>query len=65
MYNVLPNNTLQKIGEDLDKKEKGSVVSQDMGKAFDTICLNLLLHKQKAYKVLGSLFEVNPLYVYC
>ena len=59
-----PNYTLLKIGEALDKSEKGSAVSQDLGKAFDTICLNLLLQKPKAYKVLGSLLDVNPVYVY-
>ena len=32
-----PNYTLLKLGEALDKREKGSVVSQDLGKAFDTI----------------------------
>ena len=59
-----PNYTLVKIGEALDKREKGFAVSQDLGKAFDTICLHLLLQKPKAYKVLGSLLEVNPVYVY-
>ena len=64
IYNVLPNYTLLKIEEDLDKKRKGSAVSQALGKAFDTICLHLLLQKQKKYKVLRSLLEVNPVYVY-
>ena len=32
-----PNYTLLKLGEALDKREKGSVVSQDLGRAFDTI----------------------------
>ena len=47
-----PNNTLLKIGEALDNREKGSVVSQDLGKAFETIYLYLLLQKAKANKVL-------------
>ena len=59
-----PNYTLLKIGEALDKSEKGSAVSQDLGKAFNTICLNLLLQKPKSYKVLGSLLDVNHVYVY-
>ena len=59
-----PNYTLLKTGEALDKSEKGSAVSQDLGKAFNTICLNLLLQKPKAYKVFGSLFDVYPVYVY-
>ena len=59
-----PYYTLLKIGEALDKSEKGSAVSQDLGKAFDTISLNLLLQKPKAYKVLGSLLDVNRKYVY-
>ena len=58
-----PNYTLLKIGEALDKREKGSAVSQELGKAFDTICLHLVLQKLEAYKVLGSLLEVNPVYV--
>ena len=32
-----PNYTLLKLGEALDKREKSCVVSQDLGKAFDTI----------------------------
>ena len=64
IYAVRPNYTLQKIGEALDNREKGSVVSQNLGRAFDTICLHLLLQKPKAYKVLGSILEVNPVYVY-
>ena len=59
-----PNYTLLKIGEDLEKREKGSAVSQDLGKAFNNICLNLLLQKPKGYKVLGSLLDVKPVYVY-
>ena len=59
-----PNYTLLKIGEALDNSEKGSVVSKDLGKAFDTICLDLLLQKPKPNKVLGSLLDVNPVYVY-
>ena len=58
-----PNDTLLKIGKALENREKGSAVSQDLGKAFDTICLHLLLQKPKAYKVLGSLLEVNPVFV--
>ena len=64
IYAVRPNYTLLKIGEALDKREKGSGVSQDFGKAFNTICLHLLLQKPKAYKVSESLLEVNPVYVY-
>ena len=64
MYAVQTNYTLLKIGEALDKREKGSAMSQDLGKAFDTICLHFLLQKPKSYKVLGSLLEVNPVYVY-
>ena len=64
IYAVRPNYTLLKSGEALDKREKGSAVSHDLEKAFDTICLHFLLQKPKAYKVLGSLLEVNPVYVY-
>ena len=59
-----PNHTLLKIGEALDNTQKGSVVSQDLGKTLDTIYLHLLLQKAKAYKVLGSLLEVNFVCVY-
>ena len=64
IYNVPPNYTLLKNGEALNKREKGSAVSQDLGKAFDTICLHLLLQHPKKHKVLGSLLKVNPVYVY-
>ena len=64
IYIVRPNYTLLKFGEALDKRVTASAVSQDLGKAFDTICLHLLLQKPKAYKVLGSLLEANPVYVY-
>ena len=60
IYAVRPNYTLLKTEEDLDKRETGTVVSQYLGKAFDTICLHLLLKKPKAYTFLGSLLEVNP-----
>ena len=46
------------------REKKVSAVEQDLGKAFDTMCLHLLLQKPKAYKVLGSLLEFNPVYVY-
>ena len=59
-----PSYTLLKIGEALDKTVTGSAVSQDLREAFYTICLHLLLQKPKAYKVLGSLLEVNPVYVH-
>ena len=59
-----PNYALLKIGEALDKSEKGSAVSQDLGKAFDTISLNLLLQKPKAYKVLRSLLDFNLVHDY-
>ena len=59
-----PNYTLLKIGEALDNRQKGSAVSQDLWKAFDTICLHLLVQKPKAYTVLGSLLQVNPVFVY-
>ena len=59
-----PNYTLLKIGEALDKSEKSSAVSHYLGKAFDTICLNLLLQKPKAYKVSGSLLDVKLVYVH-
>ena len=52
---------LEKLGT---RAKKGSAVSQDLGKAFNTICLNLLLQKPKSYKVLGSLLDVNHVYVY-
>ena len=64
IYIVRPNYTKLKSEEALDKTVTGSAVSQDLGKAFDTICLHLLLQKPKAYKVLGSLLEANPVYVY-
>ena len=64
IYIVRPNYTLLKIGEALDKGVTGSVVSQDLGKAFDTICLHLLLQKPNVYKVLGSLLEFKRVYVY-
>ena len=59
-----PNHTFLKIGEALDDRRKGSAVSQDLGKTLDTIYPHLLLQKAKAYKVLGSLLEVNLVYVY-
>ena len=64
IYIVRPNYTLLKIGEALDKRVTVSVVSQDLGMAFDTICLHPFLQEPKAYKVLGSLLEFNPVYVY-
>ena len=59
-----PNYTLLKIEEALDNREKDSAVSQNLGKKFETICIRLLLQKPKAYNVLGSLLEVNPVFVY-
>ena len=47
IYIVRPNYTLLEIGEALDKRVTGSVVSQDLGMAFDTICLHLLLQEPK------------------
>ena len=64
IYIVRPNYTLMKIGEALDKRVTASAVTQDLGKAFNTICPQLLLQKPKAYKVLGSLLEANHVYVY-
>ena len=47
-----PNYTLLKLGEAFDKREKGSVVSQDLGKAFATIKRKGKERKQYLFKCL-------------